>query len=169
MGLTVGIDIGGTKIAAGVVDEQGRILARVRAATPGRDAEQVEEKVSEMVLALRKDHDIEAVGIGAAGFVDEKRSRVNFAPNLGWKDEPLRMAVESVVGLPVVVENDANAAAWGEYRFGAGKDRDYVVTITVGTGIGAGIILEGALYRGRWGAAAEFGHLNVDPGGRPCG
>ncbi len=169
MGLTVGIDIGGTKIAAGVVDEQGRILARVRAATPGRDAEQVEEKVSEMVLALRKDHDIEAVGIGAAGFVDEQRSRVNFAPNLGWKDEPLRMAVESVVGLPVVVENDANAAAWGEYRFGAGKDRDYVVTITVGTGIGAGIILEGALYRGRWGAAAEFGHLNVDPGGRPCG
>jgi len=169
MGLTVGIDIGGTKIAAGVVDEQGRILARVRAATPGRDAEQVEEKVSEMVLALRKDHDIEAVGIGAAGFVDEKRSRVNFAPNLGWKDEPLRMAVESVVGLPVVVENDANAAAWGEYRFGAGKDRDYVVTITVGTGIGAGIILEGSLYRGRWGAAAEFGHLNVDPGGRPCG
>lgn len=169
MGLTVGIDIGGTKIAAGVVDEQGRILARVRAATPGRDAEQVEEKVSEMVLALRKDHDIEAVGIGAAGFVDEKRSRVNFAPNLGWKDEPLRMTVESVVGLPVVVENDANAAAWGEYRFGAGKDRDYVVTITVGTGIGAGIILEGALYRGRWGAAAEFGHLNVDPGGRPCG
>ena len=169
MGLTVGIDIGGTKIAAGVVDEQGRILARVRAATPGRDAEQVEEKVSEMVLALRKDHDIEAVGIGAAGFVDEKRSRVNFAPNLGWKDEPLRMAVESVVGLPVVVENDANAAAWGEYRFGAGKDRDYVVTITVGTGIGAGIIREGALYRGRWGAAAEFGHLNVDPGGRPCG
>ncbi|MCB0899025.1 MAG: ROK family glucokinase [Actinobacteria bacterium] len=169
MGLTVGIDIGGTKIAAGVVDEEGRILARVRAATPGRDAEQVEQKVSEMVLSLRNDHDIEAVGIGAAGFVDEKRSRVNFAPNLGWKDEPLRMAVESVVDLPVVVENDANAAAWGEYRFGAGKGRDFLVTITVGTGIGAGIILEGALYRGRWGAAAEFGHLNVDPGGRPCG
>ncbi len=169
MGLTVGIDIGGTKIAAGVVDEQGRILARLRAATPGRDAELVEDKVSQMVLALGKDHDITAVGIGAAGFVDEKRSRVNFAPNLGWKDEPLRMAVESVVGLPVVVENDANAAAWGEYRFGAGKDRDYLVTITVGTGIGAGIILEGALYRGRWGAAAEFGHLNVEPGGRPCG
>lgn len=169
MGLTVGVDIGGTKIAAGVVDEQGRILARLRAATPGRDAELVEDKVSQMVLALGKDHDITAVGIGAAGFVDEKRSRVNFAPNLGWKDEPLRMAVESVVGLPVVVENDANAAAWGEYRFGAGKDRDYLVTITVGTGIGAGIILEGALYRGRWGAAAEFGHLNVEPGGRPCG
>lgn len=169
MGLTVGIDIGGTKIAAGVVDEGGRILARQRVATGGRDAEKVEQTVADLILQLREEYDIEAVGIGAAGFVDEKRSRVNFAPNLGWKDEPLRMAVESVVGLPVVVENDANAAAWGEFRFGAGKDRDYVVTITVGTGIGAGIVLEGNLYRGRWGAAAEFGHLNVDPGGRPCG
>ncbi len=169
MGLTVGIDIGGTKIAAGVVDEGGRILARQRVATGGRDAEKVEQTVADLILQLREEYDIEAVGIGAAGFVDEKRSRVNFAPNLGWKDEPLRMAVESVVGLPVVVENDANAAAWGESRFGAGKDRDYVVTITVGTGIGAGIVLEGTLYRGRWGAAAEFGHLNVDPGGRPCG
>lgn len=169
MGLTVGIDIGGTKIAAGVVDEQGRILARQRVATAGRDAERVEQAVADLVLRLREQHKIEAVGIGAAGFVDEKRSRVNFAPNLGWQDEPLRRAVESAVGVPVVVENDANAAAWGEYRFGAGRGRDYVVTITVGTGIGAGIVLGGSLYRGRWGAAGEFGHFNVDPGGRPCG
>lgn len=169
MGLTVGIDIGGTKIAAGVVDEDGRILARHRVATAGRDAEKVEGTVVDLVMKLRKEYDIEAVGIGTAGFVDEKRSRVNFAPNLGWKDEPLRAAVESSVGIPVVVENDANAAAWGECRFGAGLGRKYVVTITVGTGIGAGIVLEGSLYRGRWGAAAEFGHFCVDPGGRPCG
>ncbi len=168
MGLTVGVDIGGTKIAAGVVDEQGRILARHRVATAARDAEQVEETVSALVMELREEYDIEAVGIGAAGFVDEKRSRVNFAPNLGWKDEPLRKAVEAVVGIPVVVENDANAAAWGESRFGAARGLEYVVTVTVGTGIGAGIVLAGSLYRGRWGAAAEFGHLNVDPGGRPC-
>jgi glucokinase len=169
MGLTVGVDIGGTKIAAGVVDEQGEILARKRVATANRDAETVERTVSDLVTLLKADYDIEAIGIGAAGFVDEKRSRVNFAPNLGWQDEPLRMAVESQTGLPVVVENDANAAAWGEYRFGAGKGMDYLVTVTVGTGIGAGIIIEGAMYRGRWGAAAEFGHLCVDPGGRPCG
>ncbi len=169
MGLTVGVDIGGTKIAAGVVDEQGAILARKRVATANRDAETVERTVSDLVTLLKADYDIEAIGIGAAGFVDEKRSRVNFAPNLGWQDEPLRMAVESQTGLPVVVENDANAAAWGEYRFGAGKGMDYLVTVTVGTGIGAGIIIEGAMYRGRWGAAAEFGHLCVDPGGRPCG
>jgi glucokinase len=169
MALTVGIDIGGTKIAAGVVDEAGRILARKRVATGGRDARTVERTVSGLVKQLQKDFDIEAIGIGAAGFVDEKRSRVNFAPNLGWRNEPLRMAVETEVGLPVVVENDANAAAWGEYRFGAGKGVDHLVTITVGTGIGAGIIIEGALYRGRWGAAAEFGHMCVDSGGRPCG
>ncbi len=169
MGLTVGIDIGGTKIAAGVVDEQGSILARKRVATPGRDAETVETTVSDLIAQLQGQYPIEAVGIGAAGFVDEKRSRVNFAPNLGWRDEPLRKAVESEVGLPVVVENDANAAAWGEYRFGAGRGGDYLVTITVGTGIGAGIIIDGSLYRGRWGAAAEFGHLCVEPGGRPCG
>ncbi len=169
MGLTVGIDIGGTKIAAGVVDEEGTILNRKRVATAGRDAETVERTVSDLVKQLQGDYDIEAIGIGAAGFVDEKRSRVDFAPNLGWLDEPLRMAVESATGLPVVVENDANAAAWGEYRFGAGRGSDYVVAITVGTGIGGGIIIEGAMYRGRWGAAAEFGHLCVDPGGRPCG
>jgi glucokinase len=169
MALTVGVDIGGTKIAAGVVDEKGKILARKRVATAGRDAETVEKTVSDLVNNLKKKHKITAIGIGAAGFIDEKRSRVNFAPNLGWLDEPLRMAVESETNLPTVVENDANAAAWGEYRFGAGKGSDYLVAITVGTGIGGGIIIEGSMYRGRWGAASEFGHLCVDPGGRPCG
>lgn len=168
MSLTVGVDIGGTKIAAGVVDQDGVILASERVATGGRDAETVEVAIAEQVAKLSEQYDIEAVGIGAAGFVDEKRSRVNFAPNLGWRDEPLRMAVESAVGVPVVVENDANAAAWGEYRFGAGKGLDYLCMITVGTGIGAGIIIDGSLYRGRWGAAAEFGHMCVSPGGRPC-
>lgn len=169
MALTVGVDIGGTKIAAGVVDEKGKILTRKRVATAGRDAETVEKTVSDLVNTLKKKHKITAIGIGAAGFIDEKRSRVNFAPNLGWLDEPLRMAVESQTDLPTVVENDANAAAWGEYRFGAGKGSDYLVAITVGTGIGGGIIIEGSMFRGRWGAASEFGHLCVDPGGRPCG
>ena len=169
MALTVGVDIGGTKIAAGVVDEKGKILTRKRVATAGRDAETVEKTVSDLVNTLKKKHKITAIGIGAAGFIDEKRSRVNFAPNLGWLDEPPRMPVESPTDLPTVVENDANAAAWGEYRFGAGKGSDYLVAITVGTGIGGGIIIEGSMFRGRWGAASEFGHLCVDPGGRPCG
>lgn len=168
MGLTVGVDIGGTKIAAGVVDEEGNILAKERVATAARAAEKVEEGICELVQELQSQFDIEAVGIGAAGFVDEKRSRVNFAPNLGWQDEPLRLAVESVVKLPVIVENDANAAAWGEYRFGAGKGMRNVAVITVGTGIGGGIVIDGRLYRGSTGAAGEFGHMCVEPGGRPC-
>ena len=169
MGLTLGVDIGGTKIAAGVVDEEGSILAQERVATGGRAAATVEQALCDLVARMREEYAIEAVGIGTAGFVDEDRSRVRFAPNLGWQDEPLRTAVEPVVGIPVVVENDANAAAWGEARFGAGRDAQQVIMITVGTGIGGGIVLDGRLYRGRWGAAGEFGHMCVEPGGRPCG
>ena len=117
------------------------------------------------------DYDIEAVGIGVAGLIDSSRSRVIFAPNLGWVEEPLRQQVERAVGLPTVIENDANAAAWGEYRFGAGRnrgDRDLVM-VTVGTGIGGGIVLGGALQRGANGIGAEFGHLRLVPDGRLCG
>ena len=167
--LTIGVDIGGTKVAAGVVDDQGRILARVRALTPGASPRQVEDTVADVVAQLRQQHDVAAVGIGAAGFIDDARSRVMFAPNLAWRDEPLRDEVAARVGLPVVVENDANAAAWGEFRFGAGRGERHLVAVTVGTGIGGGVVLGGALYRGRFGMGAEFGHLHLVPDGRRCG
>ncbi len=169
MGLTIGIDLGGTKIAGGVVDEGGSITLRARRDTPARDVEAVEGVIVELVRELAKGREIEAVGIGAAGLIDEKRSRVLMAPNLGWTDEPLRSAVEREIGLPVVVENDANAAAWGEYRFGAGQGCDNLVCVTVGTGIGGGLVFHGQMYRGAHGVAAEFGHLCVEPGGRLCG
>ncbi len=92
-----------------------------------------------------------------------------FAPNLAWRDEPLRAAMEQRLGLPAVVENDANAAAWAEARFGAGRGEAYVVVLTVGTGIGGGIVVEGELLRGRYGVAAEIGHFNIVPDGRRCG
>jgi glucokinase len=107
--------------------------------------------------------------VGAAGFVDETRSGVSFAPNLAWRDEPLRDKVEALVGLPVVVENDANASAWAEVRFGAACGLGHVLFIGVGTGIGAGFVLGGGLYRGRWGMAGEPGHMRVVPEGRLCG
>jgi glucokinase len=110
-----------------------------------------------------------AVGIGAAGFIDETRSTVLFAPNLAWRNEPLRQAVADLVQLPVVVENDANSAAWGEHRFGAGRGYDELVCVTVGTGIGGGIVRGGELYRGRFGVGAEFGHISFEHGGRRCG
>ncbi|MEX2289779.1 MAG: ROK family glucokinase [Mycobacteriales bacterium] len=167
--LTIGVDVGGTKVAAGVVDEAGTILTRVLRPTPSAGPADVEDVIAGCVQELRRDREIEAVGVGAAGFVDADRARVLLAPNLTWRDEPLRDAVQARTGLPVVVENDANAAAWAEYRFGAGRGESHLVLVAVGTGIGGGIVLDGRLYRGRYGIGAEFGHLQVVPGGRRCG
>ena len=136
MTLTVGVDIGGTKVAAGVVDEAGRILASTRRDTPSDDSAQVEAVIADAVRELTASYEVAAVGLGAAGFVDGLRSMVLFAPNLAWRETPLRAAIEQRLGLPAVVENDANAAAWAEARFGAGRGEDHLVMITLGTGIG---------------------------------
>ncbi|MDQ1247196.1 MAG: glucokinase [Actinomycetota bacterium] len=169
MTLTIGVDIGGTKIAAGVVDENGKILTRTRRRTPSRDMDAVVNIVNDAIIELAARHTIEAVGVGTAGFIDANRSRVMLAPNLGWTDAPLKLVIERATGLTAVIENDANAAAWGERRFGAGRGAMDCIAITVGTGIGGGLIFDGALYRGMHGMAAEVGHLCVSPGGRLCG
>lgn len=167
--LTIGVDIGGTKVAAGVVDDAGRIVEHALRPTPADRPDLVAETVVDVVKELARDRQIEAVGVGAAGFVDETRSVVRFAPNLAWREEPLQKKIEGLVGVPVVVENDANAMAWGETKFGAGRGQTHVVCITVGTGIGGGLVFNGALFRGRWGMGAELGHMQVVPGGRKCG
>ncbi|MEU5881687.1 ROK family glucokinase [Spirillospora sp. NPDC047279] len=170
MALTIGVDVGGTKVAAGVVDDRGTILEKVRRPTPSTNPKETAEVIAEVVDLLKsKFEDVSAVGLGTAGFVDEARSTVLFAPNLAWREEPIKQKVEEQVGLPVVVENDANATAWGEARFGAGRGEDFLVLITLGTGIGCGIIINGELYRGRFGIGAEAGHFRVVPDGRRCG
>jgi len=169
MALTIGVDVGGTKIAAGVVSEDGRILEEQRKKTPARDTAATLAAIVAVIRELSERHDIEAVGIGAAGFVGRDRSTVLFAPNLAWRDEPLGSAVQAAVDLPVVVENDVNAAAWGEFQFGAGEDVDDVLMVAVGTGVGGGIVVDGQLMRGSFGVAAEIGHLRVVPQGLPCG
>ena len=169
MRLAVGIDIGGTKIAGGVVDERGTILATARRESPATDTDAIERNVEDLVAELRAGHEVVAVGVGAAGFVDSKRSTVMFAPNLAWRDEPLRSDLEKRIDLPVVIENDANAAAWGEFTFGAGEDVEDTLLVTVGTGVGGGIVLNGQLHRGAFGVAAEIGHMRVVPDGRICG
>ncbi len=169
MGLTVGIDVGGTKIAGGVVDEKGVILATARRESPATDTDAIERNIEDLVNELRGQHEVVAVGVGAAGFVDATRSTVLFAPNLAWRDEPLRRDLERRIGLPVVIENDANAAAWGEFTFGAGEDVADSLLVTVGTGVGGGIVLNGQLHRGAFGVAAEIGHMRVVPDGRLCG
>jgi glucokinase len=169
MGLTIGVDVGGTKIAAGVVDESGQILGRKRVPTPA-DPQWAVDAIAQSVRELKEQHpEVTAVGIGAPGFVDRERSTVTFAPNIAWENEPLKERIEELTGLATVVENDANCAAWAEFRFGAAADFDDMVLITVGTGIGGGVVLDGRLHRGRFGMAGEIGHLNMVPDGLLCG
>jgi glucokinase len=169
VGLTIGVDVGGTKVAAGVVDEQGKIIEKLIRSTPAASPEQTAHVIGDAVLELLGRHQVDVVGLGAAGFVDEARANVLFAPNLAWRDEPVKKKVEDRTGLSVIVENDANATAWAEAIFGAARGHQHVVLITVGTGIGGAIVINGQLYRGRWGIAGEPGHYRVVPGGRLCG
>ncbi len=169
MSLTIGVDVGGTKIAAGVVDESGALLATTRRETPATDPELIEEQIEDAVRELRETHEVDGVGVAAAGFVDAANGMVLFAPNLAWRDEPLGADLRERLQLPVTVENDANAAAWGEYRFGAASHVEDMVLLTVGTGLGGGIVTQGRLLRGAGGLGAEVGHVRVVPEGFRCG
>ncbi|MGB3828123.1 MAG: ROK family glucokinase [Ornithinimicrobium sp.] len=174
MTLNIGVDVGGTKIAASAVDEHGTIAARALRETPAQDADAIAGAVVDVVQELRDrageaGHDVAGVGVACAGFVDAEGTTVVFAPNLAWRDEPLAARVQERAGIPVVLENDANAAAWGEFRFGAARDADHMIMITVGTGVGGGVIDRHQLVRGAHGMAAEIGHLRVVPDGHRCG
>jgi glucokinase len=172
--LAIGIDIGGTKVAGGVVDEDGTILWRVRRDTPHRSTspkvveDTIVDCVDQLLAQPRNGDEVVAVGIGAAGFVAEDRATVVFAPHLSWRNEPLRDALQERVALPITVDNDANAAAWAEARFGAARGESHVVMITLGTGIGGGLVIGGRVQRGRFGIAGEFGHMQVVPDGLRC-
>jgi glucokinase len=168
--LTIGVDIGGTKVLGGVVDAQGNVLQTSRRPTPADDVAATRDVIVEVVRELLAQHEVEAVGIGAAGWIDASRSTVLFAPNLAWRNEPLREYVSAAIDVPVVVENDANVAAWAEFKYGAAAAADdSMVMFTVGTGIGGGIVLGGQLLRGAHGMAAEVGHMLAVPEGHLCG
>jgi glucokinase len=170
MALAIGVDIGGTKVAAGVVAEDGSILEVLRSPTPDTEAPAVSEAVVELVEQLRARHPgVRTVGIGAAGWIDRSRSRVYFAPNVVWRDEAIRDDLGARIDLPIVVENDGNATAWAEHRFGAGRGSPDLICVTIGTGIGGGMVASGKLYRGGFGIAAEFGHMQLVPDGHRCG
>ncbi len=172
MTLSVGVDVGGTKIAAGVVTEDGTLIASTRRESPAEQPAAIADDIAGMVSELSVEHDIASVGVAAAGFIDLARTEVMFAPNLAWREEPLRSLIADRVSVPVTIENDANAAAWAEYRFGAGRDARALLMVTIGTGIGGGLVLggpeHGQVFRGGFGVAAEFGHMRVVPGGRRC-
>ncbi len=171
--LAIGIDIGGTKVAGGLVDVDGNITHRARRDTPHRSKSPsvVEDTIVEVVAELIEvvgAGSVAAVGIGAAGFVAADRATVVFAPHLSWRHEPLREALQKRVALPMFVDNDANAAAWAEWKFGAAQGETHLMMITLGTGIGGGILIDGQVQRGRFGIAGEFGHMQVVPGGHRC-
>jgi glucokinase len=170
--LTCGIDIGGTKIAGAVVAADGTVVAEARVESPAADPAAIGTTVAGLVADLAGGaggRPVRAVGVGAAGYVAADRSTVLFAPNIAWRNEPLGTDLARRTGLPVVVENDANAAAWGEFRHGAGREADDQLMVTVGTGVGGGVVTGGRLLRGAHGVAAEIGHLCVVPDGLPCG
>ncbi len=169
MTLAIGVDVGGTKVAAGVVDEDGQIIAKLKRSTPAASPARTEQVIADAVTELLGQGEVPAIGIGAAGFVDSARATILFAPNLAWRDEPLKQRVEERLGREVVVENDANATAWAEARFGAARGYRDLMLVALGTGIGAAILIGGELYRGRWGMAGEPGHIRVVPDGRLCG
>jgi glucokinase len=168
----IGVDIGGTKIAAGVVDENGTILAQTRRDTAPDDVASIDAAVADVYAELSKEFEVKAMGLAAAGFVSPDRTSVLFAPNIAWREYPLAEKVRALIGdddVTIVVENDANAAGWAEFQFGAGRDASDMLMLTVGTGLGGAVVVDGKLVRGRWGVAAEVGHMRVVPGGHYCG
>ena len=166
---SIGIDIGGTKIAGVLLDSADQVLATAKVPTPAADPQALLESVIEMVKKLAAGQDIAAVGVAAAGFIDAGQAEVIYAPNLSWRNEPLKAKLEASLNYPVVIENDANAAGWAEYRFGAGRGTKNMVMLTLGTGVGGAIITDGKLYRGGFGIGAEFGHMRFIPNGLLCG
>ncbi|MSO43201.1 MAG: ROK family glucokinase [Candidatus Planktophila sp.] len=170
MAFTIGIDVGGTKVLGGVVDESGKVLATARKDTPRQGGSALMQTIADIAKELMQQHRVESVGVSAAGFVSSDRKTMLATPNIAdWNGVDLDNTLTSLIGLPVIIENDANAAAWGEAKFGAGRNQDHMVMLTVGTGIGGGIVVNGVLYRGAFGTAAEFGHMRVVPDGHLCG
>ena len=170
MSYTIGIDVGGTKVLGGVVDSTGKVLTTSRRDTPREGGRALTETIADVANELAAQYDVTGVGLSAAGFVSSDRKTMLATPNIaGWNGVQLDAELTSLINLPVVLENDANAAAWGERTFGAGKGKKNMLMITVGTGVGGGIIVNGELLRGAFGIAAEIGHLRVLPEGHLCG
>jgi len=169
--LAIGVDIGGTKIATGVVDEDGRILDQIRVETDPTNPASIDKAIADCCNTLMLRYDVGAIGVAAAGFISSDRETVNFAPNIDWRDYPLAKNITALLHkpVPVIVENDANAAGWGEFRFGKGKGTTDMLMLTVGTGLGGAIIVNGELVRGKWGVAGEVGHMQIVPHGHSCG
>jgi len=165
----IGIDIGGTKIAGALVSESGDIIAEDRLPTPTGNPNDIVDAVVAMIERLSIGHDVAAAGVAAPGFINADQSTVYYTPNIPWRNEPLRERLTDRLDLDITIDNDANAAGWAEFRFGAGRAVKDMTMLTIGTGVGGAIVTENRLFRGGFGTGAEIGHLRVVPDGLPCG
>ncbi len=169
-GLAIGVDVGGTKIAFGVVDGSGQVYAYQSVPTPSDDEAAIVDLICAIATRLQDQHPgVEALGVGAAGWVDWTAGVIHYSPYIAFDQLPIRQLLEDRIHLPVVVDNDANMAVWAESQFGAGRGIGNMLLLTLGTGVGGGLILNGEVYRGSNCLGAEVGHLAVDPGGAICG
>ena len=166
---SIGIDIGGTAIKAGLLDNAGNLVKTAkRDSVPNKPDDIVEQTIS-LIDDLAEGLDDYSVGVAVAAFLDSARDTVVLSPNIAWENRPLRHELEATLGVPITIENDANAAAWGEYRLGAGIDAESMVMFTLGTGVGGAVIVCDRLLVGAHGIAGELGHLIVEPEGPQCG
>ena len=165
----IGIDIGGTKIAGALVDAEGQIVKELRVPSPAQDSSALVDAVVGLIEELAKGHEVLGAGVAAAGFIDAEQSNIIYAPNINWRNEPFKARLEAKLDIPVIIENDANAAGWAEYRYGAGKGYKHMVMLTIGTGVGGAVITDSKMLRGGFGIAGELGHLRIVPNGLPCG
>lgn len=166
---SIGIDIGGTKIAGALVSDDGEIISELREPTPAGDPVAITDVVVRMIEQLSEGQQVIAAGVAAAGFIDAAQSTVYYAPNINWRNEPFRERLRERLDLDVTIDNDANAAGWAEFRFGAARDAHDMTMLTIGTGVGGAIVTGDRLLRGGFGTAGELGHLRVVPDGLPCG
>jgi glucokinase len=165
----IGIDIGGTKIAGALVDADGQIVLEDRVPSPAGDPEAMVDAVVGLIERLSANHEVIGAGVAAAGFIDADQSTIIYAPNISWRNEPFKAKLEAKLSIPVIIENDANAAGWAEYKYGAGRGYKHMIMLTIGTGVGGAVITDSHMLRGGFGIAGELGHIRMVPDGLLCG
>ena len=166
----IGIDIGGTKVLGGVVTGAGEILATARRDTPREGGRALTEAIANVATELVQQYPVDSIGVSAAGFISSDRQTMLATPNISnWNGVNLVKELTEILEKKIVLENDANAAAWGEFKFGAGRGRNDLMMLTLGTGVGGGLILGGSVFRGAFGIGAELGHIRIVPDGQLCG
>jgi glucokinase len=167
---SVGIDIGGTKIAGALVDDAGNVVEELRVKSPITDPGEMVEAIASVINQLTSGQKVIGVGVAAAGFLSADREIMFHSPNIAaWRNEPLKSRLQDKTSFPVLLENDANAAGWAEFRFGAGRNVSSMIMLTIGTGVGGAVVTEGQLLKGGFGIGGELGHVMLVPGGRACG